>query len=464
MYISISLLVLIISYCLFKKASGSLDIRRPNMASFVFYVLLATTFVGSIGVLYNIGPQDYVPEDASLRVWVWISAMYTMIMVPVGMLLACVILRVRRMKVLFSRYQSSPLQSQFTLSENTFKISLFFVSALSALAVGFIVLSENPVPLFELLRGNNDYWYLAKLRSSPNSSMGSNVFLRMCMFLLGGFSSVMAFTSYAYWKKDKKPKFLMWFICMALAAGFLATYNLEKGPIFFFLLGLYLTHVAISRKIKAKTLLVLIVALLLLFGLLSITVQGVLQGTGKQLDLLVTFATGVKAAWSRIVFGQLVGLYMCFDIFPNLHPHLWFSTTGRLIHEVFGLAYRPDYGIITMMFFRPELVEKGVAGHQTTVFIGEAWANFGILGILFFPSWIGFFVQSFHILFLKLKKTPYNLALYVQLTLLLPITSGVKGFYYPVWVFQYFFLAFVVLFLALMLRSVRKSLETGVHP
>lgn len=458
MYIFISLLVLVSSYYLFKTASGSLDIRRLNMVSFVFYNLFVMTFIGSIGILYHFEPTGYVPEDTSLRLYGWMSVMYTMIMVPVGMLMACMILKVKSMKILLSRYQSSPLESQFTFSENTFKLSLYFFSGLSVLAIGYIILSQREsVPLLNLVFGVDDYWQLMKLRRSSGLRIGDHRFLSAYITLQAGFASVMAFTAYAYWKMEKSRKSLIWFICIVLVVVFFAISNLVKSPIFYFLFGLFLVHIMISGKIKTNKVFTLIIAFVFLVGLLTILFQGVLQGTGKSINLLTILTVGVEAFWGRIVFGQLMCSYQCLDIFPNLHPHLWFSTTGRLIHEIFGLTYRPDYGIIVMEFFRPEMVAKGIAGHATTVFMGEAWANFGLLGILLGPLCVGFFIQVFHIFFLKLKKTPFNLALYVQLILLMPILSGIKGFYYPAWIFQYLVMIFIFLFVASMLKSVRKK-------
>lgn len=464
MYIFISFLILMGSYYLFKKASGSLDIRRLNMGSYVFYHLLAMTFIASIGILYHLEPEGYVPEDASLRLYGWMSVMYTMIMVPVGMLIACMILKVKSMKILLSQYQSSPLESQFTLSENSFKLTLYFFSGLSVLAVGYVVLSQEVIPLFVLMSGSDDYMQLAWLRGSSGLRMEGHEFLRAFILLFAGFSSVMAFTSYAYWKKEKRFRPLVWFICMTLAAGFLITYDLVKGRILYFLIGLILTHIMISGKIKTKKAFILAMVFVFLMGVLTIFVQGVLQGTGKSANLLTILTVGVEALWGRAVFGQLMCSYMCFDIFPDLHPHLWFSTTGRFIHKVLGLTYRPDYGIIVMSFFRPAMVEAGIAGHATTVFIGEAWANFGLLGILLGPLWVGFFIQLFYIFFLKLKKTPFNLALYVQFTILMPILSGVKGFYYPVWILQYLMLIFILLFVASILKSFpKKSFRVAKH-
>ena len=428
------------------------------MSSFVFYHLLIFTFIGSIGILYFFEPEGYVSEDISLRFYGWVVVMYTMIMVPVGMVLACMIFKIKSIKALLSGYQSSVLMPQFSGNEGSFRHSLYLFSLLSIFAIGYIIISQNDsLPFYSLLSGNTNYKDLMRLRRSSGLSSGDHGFLNAFISLQAGFAYVYVFSAYAYWKMKKKFKYLVWFSCMLLVVIAFTIYNLVKGPVIYFLFGLILVRNMIFGKISIKKFLALIIVLFFLVGLLSIFFQGVFQGTGKTINLLSILTNGFQVLCSRFAFGQLMCSYMCFDIFPNIHPHLWFSTTGRLIHKVLGLTYNPDYGLIVMGIFRPAWTADGISGHATTVFIGEAWANFGISGILFFPLWIGFFIQVFHIFFLKLKKTPFNIALYVQFTLLMPILTGIKGFYYPVWVFQYFIMICIVFLINAILKSVGRK-------
>ncbi len=458
MYIFISLLVFAISYCLFKKAAGSLDIRQLNMGAYVFYTLFVMAFIASIGILYHLEPPGYIAQCASLRLFGWMIVMYTMIMLPLGMLLACMIFKIKSMRVLLLRYQSSPFMPQFVDNDASFKMTLYFFSILSVLSVGYIIISQGAsVPFWNLLTGVTNYNYLMQLRRSSGLQIKGHPFVKNYILLQASFTSVMAYTSYVYWRIKKKRKYLIWFSCLSLVVAVFALSSLVKSPILYFLLGLVLTQTMIAGKIKIKKIFILMISFFFLVGALSIFFQGTFYGTGKAITLLNILSTGVKTFYHRAIYVQLVCSYMCFDIFPRLHPHLWFSTTGRFIHDMLGLTYNPNYGLIVMHFFRPQLVAAGTAGHATTIFIGEAWANFGILGVLISPLWIGFFIQAFNIFFLKLKKTPFNLALYIQFTILIPITSGIIGFYYPCWIFEYLVIIFMVFIFASILKSAHKK-------
>ncbi len=84
----------------------------------------------------------------------------------------------------------------------------------------------------------------------------------------------------------------------------------------------------------------------------------------------------------------------------------------------------------------------GIAGVVNSLFIGEAWANFGIYGVLIAPLYVGFLIQSLYLFFLKSKKTPFLLALFVSFSIKGAITGGFNDYFYNV---NFIFLLFVFL-------------------
>ena len=153
MYIFISFIILISSCYLFKKASGSLDIRRLNMCSYLFYILLSFTFIGSIQVLYGRSTYEHLlPQNNSIRLYGWMAIMYTMVAVPIGMLMASFLLKIKSMKILLLRYQSEPLKTYFLHDERSFRYVLYLFSGLSILIVTYKTISQwSQLPLINLL-------------------------------------------------------------------------------------------------------------------------------------------------------------------------------------------------------------------------------------------------------------------------------------------------------------------------
>ena len=71
-----------------------------------------------------------------------------------------------------------------------------------------------------------------------------------------------------------------------------------------------------------------------------------------------------------------------------------------------------------------------------------AWANFGICGVIVAPLYVGFLIQSLDLFFLKSKKTPFLLALFVSFSIKGSITGGFNSYFYNI---NLFFLLFVFL-------------------
>jgi len=459
MYIVISLIVLVISAILFKKTSGTLSLQRLNLSSLVFYMMFFLAFIGSIEILYGLIPEEYVSNDQNLLLHGWMGVMYMMIALPIGMIIAQEVFNVKQMSVLISKFRSASIDINKSNLDISIRYSLLFFSLVTAGAVIWNIISQGEsIPLLHLFMGSDDYSYMMQLRRSAGRIEGSKL-LEGFISLQAGFAGLLAFCAYSFWRAERNKKHLYWLIAMCTIVVISLIYNMTKAPLITFLIGMLLLHTIIYGRISRRVLSVAGFLFIALIGLLFIFFQGTLVGSDINLSAGVIITQGIEAFLHRILFGQIMCFFMCMDIFPSSEPFMGLSSTGRLIHEFLGLPFSPDYGIVVMSVFRPELAESGVAGHATTVFIGEAWANFGLWGLLIAPLWVGFFIQSFHIYFLRRRKTPFNLAIQTQFALLMPITYELKGFYYPMWVIEYIAQIIIVYIVAKLFMRMKENIS-----
>ena len=107
----------------------------------------------------------------------------------------------------------------------------------------------------------------------------------------------------------------------------------------------------------------------------------------------------------------------------------------------------------------PSAVEEGTAGVINSLFLGEAWADFGFAGVMFSPFWVGFVIQWSYILLVKAEKTPLFLALAVYLTLKWPVSGGFNDFVYNASIVTMLFVFIIIISSAMMLRMI----NTGKH-
>ena len=129
--------------------------------------------------------------------------------------------------------------------------------------------------------------------------------------------------------------------------------------------------------------------------------------------------------------GQLSGTYIAKEIFPDLHPFIYFSSTGKILNVFMGEQTNPSYGVITMSFYDPMGVANGKAGHMTSNYLAEAWSNFGYWGLIISPIYVGAIVQLTNLFFLSKPKTVFSVATYTYISVNLTYSSELIPFYYP---------------------------------
>ena len=89
------------------------------------------------------------------------------------------------------------------------------------------------------------------------------------------------------------------------------------------------------------------------------------------------------------------------------------SWMSFLIPEASGLRS----GRVIMEIYNASAVQAGTAGVMNTLFIGEAYANFGTAGVIVAPIIFGVVIGFAAYLLPTFKKNPIVVLLYVKLTL-----------------------------------------------
>ena len=106
-----------------------------------------------------------------------------------------------------------------------------------------------------------------------------------------------------------------------------------------------------------------------------------------------------------------------------------------------------------MSLFNPEGVENNTAGVYNSLYIAEAWCNWGILGLIIAPIWVGMIIQIIYLFFIKSKKSPLLCGMFSYFSLNIPVTGGINDFIYNEdWVRTIFVLLFFYIF-ALFLKQ-----------
>lgn len=141
---------------------------------------------------------------------------------------------------------------------------------------------------------------------------------------------------------------------------------------------------------------------------------------------------------------QCGGTFMTLDLFPSVIDHLGFSSVSSLWASLFNLEYSETSARLIMGELFPGAVMEGTAGVMNSLFIAEAWANFGWYGLIISPIYVGFIIQSLFLFFLKSPKTPFFLAFFVYYSARSSLTGGFNAYIYNPQVLL--FLGLIILF------------------
>ncbi|QDH81244.1 oligosaccharide repeat unit polymerase [Echinicola soli] len=435
MHLVLSLLVFSFSFFLFKKASGAMSPLKLNMISWIFYFeLVLQYFISSLFVIH--GTDEHyligkVYDESSRRFGYW-AIMYTMIFFPAGMVLANFIWKAKP-KELFLKYTKQEIIPLYSSKDSFLRFPLYFLSVISISAVLYTFFVMKEIPLFNMFSGNSAV-DLAVAREEVGRGFQGNFFVRNVFGIT--ITPILSYIAFSYYRMTKTRFDFVWFFTMFIFSILIVTYNISKAPIVLYFLGFIFFRVLEVGKVNKKV---------LIFGLggvliLLITFYSFLSTT--ELDFLFGLRYGIPG---RILFSQSAAVYLTFDSFPNYYDFLGISTFSDYL-ATFGINPSERSSRLLMERYFSSRIENGTAGVLNTLFIAEAYANFGIVGLALAPTYVGFLIQTMYVFFLKMKKTPVFLGLLTYFSYKGGVSGGFNEYVYNSGLF---ILACVIIFLFL---------------
>ncbi|MEM4282836.1 MAG: hypothetical protein QXN89_04160 [Candidatus Woesearchaeota archaeon] len=398
-YLPISALIFIASFRLFQIASGSMSLRRLNIVSWVFYFgLILQSFIG-INLAFVFGVEHYLisrvaEEHLILSYW---SIAYTLIALPIAMILTQKFVwggRVRTKLLAYFATPLRPLQSPKDSALLTFWGGMSLIALAATLYVYSVV---GQAPFVALFSSNISGFEFAQLRIEAGREFSGNQYIRnLFSVLLAPFVSYVAFAYSLLYPHNRKIK--LWFFMTFATAVLAVTSDGQKLPILNYLLALFFIRGFIRGGFTPLKIIFIATLTAILISILYIVTTG-------HLDIGLA-----QGPIGRILMTAVAGVPLHFMIFPSLHPFLQgASFPGWLAGALFGVEHVRSARVI-MELINPAAVESGTAGVINTLFIAEAWANFGWAGLIAAPFIVGFVIQTIYNALLTLPKTPVFVA------------------------------------------------------
>lgn len=405
LFLLVTCVSLFTSITLFRKAAGTLSLGKLNIVSYVFYLTMLQTVIGCL--LVNLGYNKHytlqylITPERSIRITTY--AIFFMIMVlPLVMLFVFKLFRMEP-----AESYSDFLEKKVVNKDNTKLFVVLVVVTIIQLALLIIYLRAiGYVPIVKLFTGNDGFDYSIERQRIAAISFGGKLDLIMSLLLFMA-QPLVSYIAFAYALSNKKAS---WGVLAAVAiiiSIIIETRNFSKSPLIFHF-AIYLLIVIYHKKGVRNWIMVLFAALCVCILMFYYRVEGY-EGS---------FTDIYNGILGRTLFTQFGTLCYHFDLFPEEFPFL----KGRSLYPTILrlLGREPEEHLrsarLVMEYYGSKHVYAGTAGVMNANFIGEAYANWGNLGLIFSVVWVAVVISLIFILILKMRKTPSTIAFLAAMT------------------------------------------------
>lgn len=214
--------------------------------------------------------------------------------------------------------------------------------------------------------------------------------------------NIVTFALFSAFLLTKRKILFFFFIVAFLGSSFAAVMATEKGPFAQILIGLLLVYgiSLLKGKIPIKATIILVVVLFSSLIVFYIVFMG-------SKDVFSAFGS----IFSRALAGSIQPAYHYLEFFPHHQDFLM----GRSFPNPGGILPIEPYKMTIEVMNWVDPNDYGIVGSMPTVFWAEAYANFGVLGVVFVPFVIGVVVYTVYYFVDKIENTPMKIGFFVWL-------------------------------------------------
>ena len=435
-YLILVCVAFVIGTWLFQKAAGSLNPGKINIISYIYYIFMLQSFVGV--ALINFGFTEHytlgylIDQERSLQVT-------TVAVCTVAVLMPLVMLALQKLaKVDMRSSYSEFLKAPINYGEGTDKAFywLFIAGIVAAAAVmGAYLIKIGYVPLLKLFFADADFNFATERVRISGTYVFSSQITNIMLFTV---VPLLSYISFAYAMAEKGFKWKILFVVAFVLSLISKTYKFEKSPLVFHLMIFVLMFLILKGGIKLSHM-VIIVGFMGNLILLWYKLTGY---TGNVFDIY-------NGPLGRTLFTEVGTLAYCFDLFPSVFGFLGGRSFSPTVLSLIGMdpAEHLRSSKLVMSYYGSEKVYDGTAGVMNTLFVGEAYANGGYIGVIISIVWVAALITVLMLAILKMKKSPVSIAFLAVMTVKIGTTLE-GGFCDFVYSFDYLFtiLCFVAIY------------------
>lgn len=404
MTIIITLAIGILSTVLFRYASGTLALGKINMISYAYYLIMLQAYIGCF--LVNCGfdrhyTMDYLVDKFSIGTVtnvLWLL----MLLMPLTMLAIFRAFRFDPQKE-YSEYLSKDISGK---DDRFLYTGLAVVIIVQAVLLAAYIYKIGYLPILKLVHHEEGFDFATeRIKIQSIAVFGSGIVTSLIIKFGIPLVSYIA-CAYAYANKNRQwillaiPSF-----CMGVIVK---TIDFQKSPLVFYFLVFFLIYIY-SKKNGIKNRVVLIFGgVMALLLVVIFTLEGY---KGSFFDIY-------DGIIGRVLFTQFGTLCYHFDLFPKGFPFLMGRSFSPTVLKILGMdpSLHLRSAKLVMAFYGIEHVYDATAGVMNALFVGEAYANWGMAGVVLSIIWVAAYISLFFVLFIRSEKNPLSIAVMAFMT------------------------------------------------
>lgn len=383
------------------KYSG-VKILTISILSFLIISILTFQYLGYPSLFFFLDDDraEFV-QDRNVILKMFFITSYTITLIILGFIIARKIFGPLHLKNQHNPFSSAIIQDR---QLSRFILYLFFILSLLVLFIYISKIGFNNIPLLLVFNFTENNLSIEALRSNMGNAFEGKY--HWYQLFMRDFLSITSVAFFGFYLLRKNLFYFLIFIISFFICCFSMTMAIEKAPLLFYLISLFLLYVLIKNNGQFKIKQIINFGL---FGLLLISLMYVIFMNSSNI------VEGLKNVFPRIFTGSVVPLYHYLEIFPEKVDFLW----GRSFPNPGGLLLFEPYNLTQEVhdLIFPYFKEQGIVGSMPTIFWGEMYANFGYMGVIIPPFFIGFFLYGLNILLYRLPMTPFFFSVYIWIIL-----------------------------------------------
>lgn len=397
--------LLVFSTFLFQKASGTLALNKLNIISYTFYLMLVQVFAGTM-LIYLGFDRHYtlnylIDKEGSISMTIS-TVTITMIILPIIIIMSSKVLKFNPRKE-FDAFIHKDVEKS---NNNYIFVFLCIIGIIQLILLVLQIIKTGYIPLFKMFIHEPGFDFDLERQVNQNNIFVINMYVKNIVVMFG--IPIIGYITFAFALIEKN---LSWGVlaCIYFIEGIIVkTYDFAKSPIIFHLFIYFLILVYVKNDIIRNK---IIIIFGIVMGLIMMIMYKAMGYQGAFLDIY-------NGILGRTIFTQVGTLTYHFDLFTNVFEPLGGRSLPPTILSLIGMNSEEHLrsAKLVMDFYGSERVADGTAGVMNSCFLGEAYANWGILGIIFSIIFVGIFLTLVFMLVLRIKKNPVTIAMLAILT------------------------------------------------